>query len=100
MGYLVKISENDNDIIKMFYSKPDYGCYSCDTMYVSIKEYDEYFSKFDDNDDWVFLAGWRDTSESDKNSLGVIITDSFIIDSILQGKFLEYNSPLEFGLLK
>lgn len=99
MGYLVKISEDDNDIIKMFYSKPDYGCYYDGTMYVSIKEYDEYYSK-QDNDDWVFLSGWRDASESSKYVCGIIIADSFIINSILQGKKLEYNSPLEFGLIE
>lgn len=99
MGYLLKISENDNDIIKLFYSKPDYGCYSDGAMYVSIREYDEYYSKLDD-DDWVFLSGWRDASETSKYVCGIIISDSFIIDTILQGEKLEYNSPLEFGLLK
>lgn len=101
MGYLLKIKKENQDVIKMFYSEPENGCYADDIMLVSRKEYDEHYSKLD-NTDYVFIEGWHDTSAelNSRESLGIeITTGTFYLDCILQGKELEYNKPYEFKIL-
>lgn len=104
MGYLLKVKTNyHGDEIKMFYSKPEKGCYMSDEMIISRKEYDEHYSKLEDND-FVFVDGWHDTSAEvySRESVGIDITmGTFYLDCILQGKWneLEYDKPYEFILL-
>jgi len=95
MGYLLKLDGK----VKMFYSKPQLGCYANDIMLVSRKEYDEHYSK-EENSDFVFIDGWHDTSAElhSKESLGIDVTYSFYLDCILQGKKLQENELHEFGL--
>lgn len=95
MGYLLKIEEK----VKMYYSKPEYGCYANDIMLVNRKEYDEHYSQ-QENDAFVFIEGWHDTTAElhSKESLGIDVTDSFYLDCILQGKKLQENELHEFGL--
>lgn len=100
MGYLLKLKEENKDVIKMFYSEPENGCYADDIMLVSRKEYAEHYSK-NNYSDYVFIEGWRDTSAElhSKESLGIEITiGTFFLDCILQGKQLEYDKPYEFKL--
>lgn len=99
MGYLLKLKIENKDIVKMFYSKPENGCYMDDIMLISRHEYDSHYSK-NYYGDYVFVEGWHDTSAElhSKESLGIEVTDTFYLDCILQGKKLEYNQPYEFTL--
>lgn len=92
MGYLLKTEEK----IKMFYSEPQNGCYADDIMMVGKEEYDNHYSKT--GQEFVFLTGWHDTSAElhSKESLGIEITNPFIIDCILQGENLQENELFEF----
>lgn len=97
MGFLLKQEVEGKEIIKLFYSKPEFGYYADDIMLVSKQEYDEYYYK-QDYADFVFVNGWCDTTAelNSNESLGIDITDSFFLDCILQGQKLELNKPVEF----
>ena len=99
MGYLLKTDGK----VRMFYSKPEQGCYMDNDMMVSLDNYINHYSKINNNNlndnDFVWMTGWFDISAElhSKESHGIIV-DEFTIDCIMQGKFLEENTLYEFGL--
>jgi len=100
MGYILKQKTGEGKyVVKLFYSKPENGYYADDIIAINRKEYDEHYSKLE-NDDYVFLEGWCDTSAElhSKESLGINITDTFFLDCILQGQKIDYDIPVEFSL--
>ena len=99
MGYILKLKEEEKDVVRLFYSEPENGYYVDDIMAINRKEYDEHYSKLE-HGDYVFMSGWCDTSAElhSAESLGIDITNSFFLDCILQGKKIDYDIPLEFHL--
>lgn len=99
MGYILKLKEEEKDVVRLFYSEPEKGYYTDDIMAINRKKYDEHYSKLE-RGDYVFMSGWCDTSAElhSTESLGIDITNTFFLDCILQGKNIDYGIPLEFGL--
>ena len=100
MGYLLKTKEEGVDTIKMYYSEPTHGYYASDVCLFNRDEYDKFFEENpNEHNNFVFMNGWCDTSESpfSKSSYGYKV-DDFTLSCILQGKKLDYNTPVLFQI--
>lgn len=98
MGYLLKTQEGE---YKMFYSEPSNGYYASAIMAFSTKEYDDFFKENpNEHNDFVWLEGWADTSETvhEKGFFGWRV-DEHIADCIMQGETIEVNEPIEYNTI-
>ncbi len=100
--YIVKIKEENKDVYKCFYSKPinpyyvAYNFYKDGHSYMNEEEFEEYENERDNpglygiDNELDTINKWCDVSSNNEFE----ILSEFVVDCILQGKKLKYDTPL------
>jgi len=100
--YILKEKIKEKNVYKVFYSKPikpyyiAYNFYNDGHLYMNQDEYTEYLQERDNPelngiDDGDFcVTQWCDVSSNNEFE----IVSKFVADCILQGKNIEYDTPL------